>query len=265
MTATILDRIAEKRRERIAEEMVALPLAAVREAALALPPAIDAVDRLRRWPTASRAIISEIKRKSPSKGELAPNLNPALLAKAYEEGGAFAISCLVEPDFFGGGLADLDAVRKSVAIPVLYKDFVVHPYQLWQARAHGADMVLLIAALLGAELGDYHAEAVEAGLVPLVEIHDEEELGLAVNAGARLIGVNNRNLKTFAVDLATSERLIPLMPLGTLAVAESGISTAAEMERLAKAGTKAFLIGETFVRSTDPGAELRKLATAGMT
>lgn len=260
MSSNILDKIAESRRAGIEAEMKSIPLDALKAVCAARKPAIDSYARLSGWPHSTRAIISEIKRKSPSKGELAPGLNPALLAAAYEEGGAFAISCLVEPVFFGGGLADLDAVRGAVSIPVLYKDFIVDPYQLWQARAHGADLALLIAALLGPELADYLNEAERAGVTALVEVHDEEELRLAADAGASLIGVNNRNLKTFEVDLAVSERLIPMMPAGTLAVAESGIVTTGDMDRLAKAGARAFLIGETLVRSPDPCGELRKLA-----
>lgn len=263
MNGTILDKIAQTRRERINAEKAALPLDALKATAAARNPSQDALARLRGWPEGTRAIISEIKRKSPSKGELAPDLNPAALAASYEVGGAFAISCLVEPDYFGGGLADLDTVRAAVSIPVLYKDFIIDPYQLWQARAHGADIALLIAGLLREELGGYLAEAAVAGVAALVEVHDEEELKLAVDAGAAFIGVNNRNLKTFKVDLATSERLIPLMPAGTLAVAESGIVTVEDMERLANAGAKAFLIGETLVKSANPESELRNLATRG--
>lgn len=261
MKGTILDKIAQTRRVRIEAEKAALPLGALKAVAAARKPALDPLARLRNWPESTFAIISEIKRKSPSKGELAPDLNPAALAGAYEAGGAFAISCLVEPDYFGGGLADLDAVRAAVSIPVLYKDFIVDHYQLWQARAHGADVALLIAGLLREELGGYLAEAARAGVAVLVEVHDEEELKLAVDAGATFIGVNNRNLKTFEVDLATTERLIPLMPAGMLAVAESGIAAVEDMERLAMAGAKAFLIGETLVKSANPGQELRKLAT----
>lgn len=260
MTSTILDEIAQKRALRIEAEKRALPLEAVKAAAKSRAPALDAARLLAEWDGGTRAIIAEFKRKSPSKGVLAPHIEPAPLAKAYEGAGAFAISCLVEPDYFGGGLADLDAVRSAVKIPVLYKDFIVDPYQLWQARARGADMALLIAALLGEKLGEYLAEAKQAGVTALVEIHDEAELRLAADAGARLIGVNNRNLKTFAVDLAVSERLIPQFPAGALAVAESGIATAADMERLERAGAKAFLIGETFVKAADPGAALAALA-----
>lgn len=263
MSLTILDKIAETRRARIDAEKAALPLEAVKAICAARKPAIDVRARLANWPKETRAIIAEFKRKSPSKGDLAPGLDPAAVASSYEKGGALAISCLVEPDWFGGGLADLDGVRGAVSIPVLYKDFIIDPYQLWQARAHGADMALLIAALLGAELGAYLAEAERAGITVLVEVHDEEELKLAVDSGSKLIGVNNRNLKTFAVDLAVSERLIPTMPAGTLAVAESGIATAADMGRLEKAGARAFLIGETLVKAADPGGELQKLARTG--
>ena len=215
--------------------------------------------RLKQWPAGQRAVVAEIKRRSPSKGPLRPDLAPADLARSYAAAGALAISVLTEPDHFGGSLADLDAVRAAVDIPVLYKDFVVDPYQLWEARAHGADLVLLIAALLGDGTAEYVAAAREIGLEPLVEVHDGLELEIALRSGARFVGVNNRNLKTFHTDLAVSRELLPRIPNGIFGVAESGMRTAGELDDLARAGAAAFLIGEALVTAEDPGAALAAL------
>ena len=166
---------------------------------------------------------------------------------------------LTEPDHFGGSLADLGAVRAAVDVPVLYKDFVVDPYQLWEARAHGADLVLLIAALLGEGTAEYVAAAREIGLEPLVEVHDGLELEIALRSGARFVGVNNRNLKTFHTDLAVSRELLPRIPAGIFGVAESGMRTAGDLDDLARAGAAAFLIGEALVTAEDPGAALTAL------
>jgi len=263
LKTTFLERIALLRRQRIDAEKAACGIGEVKRLAGGMPPALDAIALLDRWPTGRRAIIAEVKRHSPSKGVLNADLDAADLAGAYERGGAFAVSCLIEPDFFGGGLTDLAAVRRSVSIPVLYKDFIVDPYQLWQARACGADLALLIVALLGPDLGDYLTEAAEAGMGTLVEVHDEEELKLALDAGAPFIGVNNRNLKTFETDLAVGERLMGLMPPGVKSVAESGMKSRSDMDRMAKAGANAFLIGESLVTSPDPEKALKALAEGG--
>lgn len=255
----ILEKIAETRECRIKAEKALVPLEELKARAAAMPPSIDVMRLKARQPALGRAVIAEVKRKSPSRGELRPGLDPSLLAAAYERGGAFAVSCLVEPDWFGGSLTDLDQVRKAVKIPVLYKDFVVDPYQIWQARAHGADMVLLIVSLLGKKTCDYLEEAHKAGIYALVEIHDEEEAQAAVETGAAIIGVNNRNLKTFVTDIAVSERIIPTLPHGTLAIAESGIKTPEDMDRLTNAGADAFLIGESLLTAGDPETELRRI------
>lgn len=260
LAGTILWEIAARRKATIEQEKAALPLDEVRKKAKARAPALDAAALLNRFPEDRFAFIAEIKRKSPSKGLLAPSLDPGLLAGAYERGGAYAISCLVEPYFFGGSLDDLDAVRNAVSIPVLYKDFVVDPYQIWQARAHGADLVLLIAALLGTRLDDFLREARAAGIQALVEVHDGLELEVALSSGATFIGVNNRDLRSFKVDLDISERLLPRLPKGIPGVAESGIQTRRDVKRLAAAGAKAFLVGERLVTSEDPEATLRALS-----
>jgi indole-3-glycerol phosphate synthase len=259
-TPDILSVIAASRLARVEEARRSVSEEALRARAATLPPARDVLGRLAAWSPATRAVIAEVKRRSPSKGPLAPGLDAGKLAAAYERAGAFAVSCLTEPDHFGGSLSDLDAVRAAVDLPVLYKDFVADPYMVWEARAHGADLVLLIAALLGKKTRRYLELAREAGLTALVEVHDEPELDLALDAGANLIGVNNRSLKTFRVDLAVGEKLLRSLPPGVPGVAESGIRGTDDMDRLAAAGARAFLIGETFVTAADPGAELRKLA-----
>ncbi len=256
---TILDKIAEARLIRVEADRKIRPEGYLRDLAQKRGPTLDPLEILSQWPTNRRAVISEVKRRSPSKGDIAPGIDAGEVAAAYERGGAFAISCLVESDFFGGSIEDLQAVRKAVKIPVLYKDFVADPYQILEARAFGADMVLLIVALLGEKTGEYLSLAKESGLTPLVEVHDEEELKVALEAGSGLAGVNNRNLKTFEVDLAVGERLISMIPPDVYAVGESGIKDTADMDRLEHAGAKAFLIGETLVKSPDPAAALAKL------
>jgi indole-3-glycerol phosphate synthase/phosphoribosylanthranilate isomerase/anthranilate synthase/indole-3-glycerol phosphate synthase/phosphoribosylanthranilate isomerase len=205
-------------------------------------------------------VIAECKRRSPSRGVLAAHYDPAALAREYERGGAAAISVLTEPTFFDGALEHLTAVRAAVGVPVLRKDFIVGDYQLFEARAAGADAILLIvAALEQAELVRLQARAWELGLAALVEVHDEDELTRAGDAGARLIGVNNRNLRTLAVDTSASDRLARLMPPGATAVSESGLKTRADLERLAAAGYRAFLIGERFMTDPDPAAAIKSL------
>lgn len=260
---TVLEKIAASRLKRVEEARDLVPAELLWERCGHRPPARDALARLASWPPERRAIIAEVKRRSPSKGPLAPNLDAAALARAYEAAGAFAVSVLVEPDWFGGGLADLDAVRAAVDVPVLYKDFVADPYQVWEARAHGADLVLLIAALLGEGTRDYVRLARDVGVEPLVEVHDGAELELALAAGARLVGVNNRNLKTLAVDLAASRELLPRLPPGVLGVAESGLRTPDDLDDLGARGARAFLIGESLVTAPDPGAALARFVERG--
>ncbi len=200
-------------------------------------------------------VIAEVKRRSPSAGELAPDLDPAGQAAAYQRGGAGAVSVLTEPDFFSGSLDDLAAVREEVTIPVLRKDFIVDAAQIWESRSAGADAVLLIVAVLSdAELSQFIEVAADAGLDALVEVHSPLEASRAEAAGARIVGVNNRDLATFAVDLATAERLAPLISGIPIRVAESGISGAADARRMADAGYQAVLVGEALVRANDPAA-----------
>jgi len=205
-------------------------------------------------------VIAECKRRSPSRGVLRADYDAAAIARGYSAAGAAAISVLTEPTFFDGSLEDLARVREAVAVPLLRKDFVVSEYQLAEARTAGADAVLLIAAaLVPAELARLQARAHDLGLDALVEVHNREELTAALDAGAAIVGVNNRNLRTLAVDLEVSQELIARIPKGVTAVSESGIKTPEDIARLRRLGYHAFLIGERFMACADPGAELRAL------
>lgn len=245
-------RIIETRRER--EPLSALD----RRAASATPGGAQFEAALG---TAERVnVIAECKRRSPSKGVLASDYDPVRIARQYEQGGAAAISVLTEPTFFDGALEHLSAVRANVKVPLLRKDFIVDDYQVFEACAAGADAVLLIvAALEQASLTALQKRAWELGLATLVEVHDEAELTRAVDSGARLIGVNNRNLRTLAVDVDASDRLAARMPRAVVAVSESGLKSREELERLAAAGYRAFLIGERFMTDPDPTDAIRKL------
>ena len=209
-------------------------------------------------------VIAECKRRSPSKGVLAAEYDPVSIARLYERGGAAAISVLTEPTFFDGALEHLDAVRRAVSLPLLRKDFIVDDYQLFEARAGGADAILLIvAALEQVELVRLQARAWELGLAALVEVHDELELTRAIDSGARVIGVNNRNLRTLRVDVDASYRLAPGIPRGAIAVSESGLQSRADLHRLAAAGYRAFLIGERFMTDLDPVRAIGELIGIG--
>ncbi len=200
------------------------------------------------------AVIAEIKRRSPSKGLIRVDFDPASLARNYERGGAAALSVLTDEKYFGGSLAFLEAAREVVALPLLRKEFVIDGYQIDEARVAGADAVLLICAALSAgQLSELRAHALARGLDTLVEVHDEDELEMALGAGADLIGVNNRNLRTFVTDLAVTERLAARLPQDRdiLLVAESGINAHADVARLQKVGARAFLVGESLMRQND--------------
>jgi indole-3-glycerol phosphate synthase len=208
-------------------------------------------------------IIAECKRRSPSRGVLRDAYDPGGIAAGYAASGAAAILVLTEPTFFDGDLAHLEAVRRVVTQPVLRKDFIVDDYQLLEARAAGADAVLLIVAALSPnELARLSARSAALGLDVLVEVHNREELARAAEAGADIIGVNNRNLRTLQVDVAASETLVSHIPCGVVAVSESGLKTAADVERLRTLGYHAFLIGERFMLDPDPGAALGRLVAA---
>jgi indole-3-glycerol phosphate synthase len=204
------------------------------------------------------SIIAEIKRATPSKGPLDLDLDAAKTAAAYADGGAAAISVLTEPDYFKGSIQDLE-LAKTAGLPVLRKDFVLDPIQILEARAAGADSVLLIVRIVGDELSDLISQVRLLGMDPLVEIYDEGDLNAAVDAGADLIGVNHRDLETFEVDPQRTLKLAPMLPAGTTLVALSGVFERTEVEELAAAGASAVLVGEALVRAPDPAAKLREL------
>jgi indole-3-glycerol phosphate synthase len=206
------------------------------------------------------SVIAEVKRSSPSKGSLAPISDPALLACRYEKGGARAISVLTERRRFGGSLEDLDAVRSAVNVPILRKDFMVDQYQFLEARAHGADLVLLIvAALSKSQLSDYLALTQELGMHAIVEVHTNEELEIALDNPCEFIGVNSRNLKTLEVDSAGFKDLLPRIPKDVVRIAESGISTRSDVEFAIEYGANAILVGEALVSAGDPEFALQNL------
>jgi indole-3-glycerol phosphate synthase len=206
------------------------------------------------------AIIAEVKKASPSKGLLAAEFDPASISRLYEEGGAAALSVLTDEKHFLGSLSDLESARAAVRLPVLRKDFTIDAYHVQQAAAHGADAILLIAAILSErQMHDFRELAERYRMTALVEVHDEEELGQAVASGARLIGVNNRNLHTFEVNLETALRLAEKIPASVVRVAESGIHSSADIERLREAGYQAFLVGEHLMKSGNPAGALRAL------
>ena len=255
---TVLDDIVAGVREDLAVRQAATSPAHLEKLAEDAAPAVDAESLLRRE---ELSLIAEVKRRSPSKGDLADIPDPARMAAAYAEGGASAISVLTEQRRFGGSLADLDAVRAAVpGVPVLRKDFMVEDYQLWEARAHGADIVLLIvAALDDADLHRMLALSGRLGLTTLVEVHDEVETQRAVDAGAQVIGVNARDLKTLQVHPDTFSRLAPLVPSGCVKVAESGITGASDAAWYASQGADAVLVGEALVTGGDPADAVRAL------
>jgi len=257
-----LAEIIEKKRARLASNQAATSLAELRSRA------IDA--RLQRKPHAflggliespGLSIIAEIKRASPSRGAINVEINPADVAQAYERGGAVAISVLTEEDYFQGSLDDLRSVRAVTPLPLLRKDFMVEEFQIYEAAAAGADAILLIvAALDDTALGQLRAIAEdELGMEALIEVHTEDELQRAVQCGATLIGVNNRNLRTFEVSLETSERLIQQAPCDVVCISESGLRTREDLRRLRELGFQGFLIGEMLMRADNPEQALRDL------
>jgi indole-3-glycerol phosphate synthase len=255
-----LSRIAAHKREELERRQAARSLADVRAAASAAPVPRDFAAAIEG---AAPRIIAEVKRVSPAKGPLNPTLRAGDLARRYAEAGAHALSVLTDEAFFHGSDADLVEARAAVSLPVLRKDFVLSPYQVYEARAMGADAVLLIAAMLSpSELSELHALATALELAALVEIHADGEVADALGAGATLVGVNNRNLATFDVDLATTENLCPRIPAGVTIVSESGISTAADVRRVVQAGATAILVGEALVTAADPAARMGELLGA---
>ncbi|MBK5308011.1 MAG: indole-3-glycerol phosphate synthase TrpC [Frankiaceae bacterium] len=258
---SVLDDILVGTREDLAARQEATPLDAVKAQAATVAPALDGYTALRQ---PGVAVIAEVKRSSPSKGALAAIADPAGLAADYEAGGAAVISVLTEQRRFGGTLADLDAVRARVDVPLLRKDFVVSSYQVWEARAHGADLVLLIVAALEQNALVSLVERTESlGMTALVEVHDEAELARALDAGARVVGVNARDLKTLEVDRSVFGRLAPAIPDGVVKVAESGVRGPHDLLAYAAHGADAVLVGEGVVTGGNPRQAVADLVTAG--
>lgn len=264
--ASILERIVARRREDIAAAKAKRPVTALVQSLDRAPAPLDVVSRLRRGN--GIAVMAEVKRASPSRGDIAPGIDAAEQALRYARGGAAAISVLTEPHWFKGSLEDLEHARSAVEMlgnerpALLRKDFVVDPYQVLEARAAGADAVLLIVACLDdASLRMLLAETWSLGMEALVEVNSEEEMERAAAFGARLIGINNRNLHDFSVDLGTTERVVARRPPGALVAALSGIERRDDVERFARAGVEAVLVGEALMRSADPAVLVRELAT----
>jgi indole-3-glycerol phosphate synthase len=252
---SVLDSIIEGVREDLAGRRVSL---AQLQEALEVAPAVR--DCLPNLLTDEISLIAEVKRSSPSKGALASITDPAGLAAQYEEAGAHVVSVLTEQRRFGGSLADLDAVRKSIDLPILRKDFMVDEYQFYEARAHGADVVLLIVAALSKnQLEDYFHLSKELGMRSLIEVHTHDELERALEISPDIIGVNSRNLKTLEVDVRAFSELIPKIPSSIARVAESGISTRQEVEFAQECGATAILVGEALVRSGSPSVAVNQL------
>jgi indole-3-glycerol phosphate synthase len=256
---SVLDSIIEGVREDLTKRRKSL--ARINEEMSHAAPVIDAHPLLSKE---EMSVIAEVKRSSPSKGALADIADPAKLAEQYSQAGASVISVLTEERRFGGSLTDLDAVRKRVSLPILRKDFMVDEYQFFEARAHGADVVLLIvAALSKSQLKDFYDLATELKMASLIEVHTADELERAMEISPRIVGVNSRNLKTLDVDSKAFADLLPQIPQEVIKVAESGISTRADVEFAEKCGAQAILVGEALVRSGDPVSAMRHLLGRG--
>ncbi|MBI2156781.1 MAG: indole-3-glycerol phosphate synthase TrpC [Candidatus Rokubacteria bacterium] len=257
---SILDEIVQNTRAELPRRRAARPRAALEEACRALGAPRDFEGALRP-PPGGVALVAEVKQASPSRGLLVPDFDPVALARTYAAHGAAAVSVLTDARYFRGSLEHLHAVRAAVGVPLLRKDFTLDEYHLWEARAAGADAVLLIVAVLeGALLGDLLAAAKGLGLAALVECHTAAELDRALAAGSRVVGLNNRDLTTFETRVETTLALLPLIPPGPIVVSESGFSTAADVRRVVAAGVHAVLVGEALVSAADVGAKVRELA-----
>lgn len=260
MTMTVLNAIIAHKREEVAASRAAVSPAEMRARATAAPPPRDFAVAVAGPPV---RIVAEVKRASPSAGSIRPDADPAATARLYEAAGAAAVSVLTDRRYFSGSPDDLRAVRRAVGLPVLRKDFVIDPYQVYEARAIGADAVLLIAGTLPkADLSALRRLTADLGMTALVEVHTEGDLGEALEAGARVIGINNRNLRTLGIDLETTARLRPRIPAGITVVSESGIETPADVARVCRAGVDAILVGTTLMARSDPAAHLRALRLA---
>jgi indole-3-glycerol phosphate synthase len=257
----VLERICAQKRADVARAKMRCPEAALLAALAAAPPVRPFAAALERQLARGRyGLVTEIKKASPSAGLIRPDFDPAALARGYEAGGAACLSVLTDAPFFQGSDDDLRTARAAVSLPVLRKDFILDPYQVIESRRIGADcMLLILAALSDGAAGELAAAAAELGLDVLAEVHDEAELERALLLGTRLIGINNRNLKTLGVDLATTERMAPRVPPDRIVIAESGVRSPADLDRLAKAGARCFLVGESLMREPDVTAATRDL------
>jgi indole-3-glycerol phosphate synthase len=257
----ILDRIVEAKRKEVASLKGRMPISRMQEAMRDLPAPRDFRSAISRSPC---SIIAEVKRRSPSKGRIREDFDPMKIASLYQENGAAAVSVLTDEEFFEGNGTYLSGIREVVDLPLLRKDFVIDPHQIYETRILGGDALLLIAGLLeGKQLREYIRLSESLGLSPLVEVHTREELDKTLASGAEIIGINNRNLKTFSVDLGTTLDLAPSIPGDRVVVSESGINTREDIERLMKAGIRSFLVGEALMRAEDIGGKLRKLLGMG--
>ena len=257
----ILDKILSVKREEVAAARKAEPLEALREAAELAPPPRDFVGAIRaKLAVGQPAVIAEIKKASPSKGIIRPDFQPAEIAASYERGGAACLSVLTDRQFFQGTPEYLRAARAACALPVLRKDFMIDPYQVYEARAMGADCILLIvAALTLAQMQELEALAMQLGMAVLVESHDAAELERALQLKTPLFGINNRNLHSFEVSLETTIDLLPRIPPERIVITESGIFAPADVARMRQSGVNGFLVGEAFMRAPEPGSELARL------
>ena len=257
----ILERILARKREELEAARAAVPLAEMQRRAAAAPAPRDFVGALRAKIAAGRpAVIAEIKKASPSKGLLRADFDPAAIARGYEAGGAACLSVLTDRDFFQGAPEHLAQARAACALPVLRKDFVTEPYQVFEARALGADCILLIAAALARQdMQGLEASARSLGMAVLVEVHDGEELDAALSLRTPLLGINNRDLRSFETRLETTLELLPRVPGGKIVVTESGIKGRSEVAMLMGRGVPGFLVGEAFMRAPDPGKALQEL------
>ena len=255
----ILDQIIADKRTEVEERKRQCSLAELKMQSSGAAPGPDFIGALRTMPM---GIIAEVKRKSPSAGTIRDPFDPAAIARSYQLNGAGAVSCLMDRKYFGGGDEDFQAVRKAIDLPMLYKEFVVDSWQVFHAKVMGASALLLIVgALTDDELARFIGEARQEGLAPLVEIHDEEEMTRAIEAGSDLIGINNRNLKTFVTSLETTIQLAPLAPQSCTLISESGIRSADDVRVVKEAGAHAVLVGESLLRASDPGMALANLLT----
>lgn len=263
---SILRRILETKAEEVTARSRLQDLATIAAIAADQPPTRLFAERVYDGAAAGTAVIAEVKKASPSAGVIRDDFRPAEIAASYESAGAACLSVLTDAQYFQGNEDYLVAARQACSLPVLRKDFIVDPWQVHESRALGADCILLIvAALQRDQLQQLDGMAREIGLDVLVEVHDESELEDALTTGAGLVGVNNRDLHSFTTDLGTSERLRPLVPAERTMVTESGIHSPADVERMHRSGINAFLVGEAFMRATDPGAALRNLFFPGDT